>query len=51
MVSHFQRKYRLDFEPEEALAFVLGEAGAGESVGEGVGEKEIETGEQERGGS
>ena len=24
VVSHFQRKYRLDFEPEEALAFVLG---------------------------
>jgi len=51
VVSHFQRKYRLDFETEDALAFVLGEAGAGESVGEGVGEKEIETGEQESGRS
>ncbi len=33
VVSHFQRKYRLDFEAEEALAFVLGGEEGGENVG------------------
>jgi RIO kinase 2 len=42
VVDHFQRKYRLDFEPEEALAFVLGE----ERGGETEGEKEGETGDR-----
>ncbi len=43
VVNHFQRKYRLDFDLEEALAFVLGE--------EKTGEKERVTGERERGSS
>jgi RIO kinase 2 len=44
VVSHFQRKYRLDFELEDALAFVLGE----EMAREKEGGKEVEMGERER---
>ena len=33
VVGHFQRKYRLDLEAEEALAFVLGEEKEGEKAG------------------
>jgi RIO kinase 2 len=40
VVSHFQRKYRLDFELEEALAFVLGEETDGKKDGETEGEME-----------
>lgn len=47
VVDHFQRKYRLDFEPEEALAFVLGEG----KVGEKEGDKEGDKGKRERGSS
>jgi RIO kinase 2 len=39
VVDHFQRKYRLNFEPEEALAFVLGEGKVGEKKGVKEGDK------------
>jgi len=49
VVDHFQRKYRLDFEPEEALAFVLSEEKVGEKKEEE--EKAGEKGERERSSS
>ncbi|HOO54830.1 MAG TPA: RIO1 family regulatory kinase/ATPase [Methanothrix sp.] len=48
VVSHFQRKYRLDFEAEDALAFVLGEEKEGENVGAKKDDRWRMKGERER---
>ena len=48
VVDHFHRKYRLDFELEEALAFVLGKEEEGEKGVEKKGEEKGEKGKRER---